>query len=109
MLGSLRQRPGFSPQFLLTMMRRFAKIDPAALDEIKARDLDPVALKRRWIEMSDRAEAAIERVANGQPDLPIGIAFLDADNQPRWVESAPGLKQHPPSIRGCLPRISGAG
>jgi len=100
--------PGFSPLFLLTMMRRFAKIDPASLDEIKARDLDPIDLKRRWIAMSDRAEAAIERVANSQPELPIGIAFLDADKIPRWVESAPDLVQHPPSVRGCWPTISNA-
>ncbi len=99
--------PGFSPLFLLKMMRRFAKIDPVTLDEIKARDLDPIDLKRRWIDMADRAEAAMERVANAQPDLPIGIAFLDGEQVPCWVEASPELIQHPPTVRGCLPRVSG--
>jgi hypothetical protein len=101
--------PGFSPLFLLKMMRRFAKIDPVTLDEIKARELDPIDLKRKWIDMSDRAEAAMERVANQQPDLPIGIAFLDQNNTPRWFEHSPDLMQHPPTVRGCLPQLADGG
>jgi hypothetical protein len=49
--------PGFTPLSLLKMMRRFAKIDPAKLEEIQARMLDPIKLKMAWIEMSDAAEA----------------------------------------------------
>jgi adenosylmethionine-8-amino-7-oxononanoate aminotransferase len=41
------------------MMKRFAKVSPTELDKIKARALDPVALKMAWIEMSDEAEAKI--------------------------------------------------
>jgi hypothetical protein len=48
--------PGFTPISLLKMMRRFARIDPRELDKIKARALDPVALKTTWTEMSDQAE-----------------------------------------------------
>src|SRR5437867_12725826 len=45
--------PGFSPLSLLTIMKRFAKVSPAELDKIKARALNPMALKKAWIEMSD--------------------------------------------------------
>ena len=45
--------PGFTPLSLLKMMRRFAKIDPAKLEEIQARALDPMKLKIAWIEMSN--------------------------------------------------------
>ena len=37
--------PGYGPLALLAMMRRFARINPAKLQEIQARKLDPVALK----------------------------------------------------------------
>jgi len=46
--------PGFTPLSLLKMMRRFAKINPTELDKIKARALDPVALKMAWIEITQR-------------------------------------------------------
>src|SRR5205814_4095770 len=55
--------PGFTPLSLLKMMKRFARIDPAKLEEIQARALDPVALKMAWIEMSDAAEAKMICVA----------------------------------------------
>ncbi len=97
--------PGFSPLSLLKMMRRFARIDPTELDKIKARNLDPRALKEAWIEMSDFAEAEMERIANGQPDLPIGIAFVDATGHPRWLTHAGPLTPHAPCVRGCLPRL----
>ena len=88
-------------------MRRFARVDPAKLDLIQARQLDPRALKRAWIEMSDYAEAQMTHLADTQPDLPIGVAFVDAASQPRWMGDDPALKIHAPSIRGCLPCISG--
>ncbi len=74
--------PGFSPLSLLKMMRRFARVDPMELDKIKARNLVPRFLKEAWIAMSDYAEAEMERVANEQPDLPIGVAFVNADGVP---------------------------
>jgi hypothetical protein len=50
---------GFRPMLLLEMMRRFARINPRQLESIQTRQLDPVALKRDWIAMSDRADAEI--------------------------------------------------
>ncbi len=99
--------PGFTPLSLLKMMRRFAKVDPAKLEEIKARALDPVALKMAWIEMSDAAEAGMTRVADEQPDLPIGVAFVDAAGKPGWIGEDPTLRVHLPSMRGCWPVVRG--
>ena len=41
--------PGFTPLSLLKMMRRFARLDPAKLEEIRAHVIDPRALKEAWI------------------------------------------------------------
>jgi len=95
--------PGFSPMSLLKMMLRFARIRPETLAEIKACDLDPIQMKEQWIEMSDEAAEAIERVSNEQADLPIGCAFLDADLKPCWVEDRDDLQIHFGSLRGCWP------
>ena len=97
--------PGFSPLFLLKMMLRFARVDPTKLREIQARNLDPIELKKDWITMSDNADAAIERIADKQPDLPIGCAFLDRNGTPKWIEDEPGRTQHFGSVRGCIPQI----
>ncbi len=98
--------PGFSPLSLLKMMLRFARIRPETLDEIKARNLDPIQMKEDWIAMSDEAAAALERVSNGQPDLPIGCAFLDKDFTPRWIEDSDDLQIHFGSVRGCWPQFA---
>ena len=99
--------PGFSPLSLLGLMRRFAKIDPLKLHEIQARNLDPQALKRAWIEMSDEADAKITHLADTLPDTPIGVAFVDAAGHPGWPGDTPALTIHHPRIRGCLPRVDG--
>jgi hypothetical protein len=99
--------PGFSPLALLAMMRRFARISPTELAEIQACNLDPRVLKAEWTEMFVLAEEQMTRLADTQPDMPIGIAFVDAAGQPGWIGDNPALKPHAPSIRGCLPRLSG--
>jgi hypothetical protein len=101
--------PGFSPLFLLEMMKRFARINPRQLEAIQARDIDPVALKRAWIEMSDQAEIEITRIADVQPTLPIGVAFVDANGKPGWIGDDSARTIHRPSVRGCWPRIAGSG
>lgn len=97
---------GFSPLFLLEMMRRFARITRATLKEIQARQLDPIELKRAWIAMSDRADAEITRIADTQPDTPIGVAFVDGKGKPGWIGNHADLQIHRPTVRGCLPTIS---
>lgn len=56
--------PGFTPLSLLGMMRRFARIDPVELEQIRARALDPVALKAEWVAVSDAAELAMTEFAD---------------------------------------------
>lgn len=97
--------PGFSPGLLLEMMRRFARVHPDKLKSIQARELDPVALKVAWIEMSDYAERQFELVADSQPDMPIGVAFVDKNGKPGWIGDDPTLQIHRPSICGCLPVV----
>ena len=99
--------PGFSPLSLLKMMKRFARVDPAKLEEIQARALDPKILKMAWIEMSDEAEAKMIRLADEQPDLPIGVAFVDANGRPGWIGDDASLRLHAPSVRGCWPVVHG--
>lgn len=99
--------PGFSPLSLLKMMRRFARVSPTELDKIKARALDPKVLKVAWIEMSDEAEAKMVKLADEQPDLPIGVAFVDADGKPGWLGDDPSLRMHAPCVRGCWPTVHG--
>jgi hypothetical protein len=89
------------------MMKRFAKVSPTELDKIKARALEPVALKTAWIEMSDAAEAQITRLADERPDLPIGIAFVDPEGKPGWIGDNPSLRPHAPSVKGCWPVVHG--
>ncbi|HEX9563971.1 MAG TPA: hypothetical protein VF981_08370 [Gemmatimonadaceae bacterium] len=97
--------PGFTPLSLLAMMRRFARVDPAELDKIRARDLDPTELKAEWVSVSDAAETAMTALADARPEVPIGVAFVDSAGQPGWVGDNPGLQLHEPSIRGCWPTV----
>jgi len=99
--------PGFTPLSLLGMMRRFARVDPVELGKIRARALDPVALKAEWVARSDEAEAQTTAVADARPDVPIGVAFVDAAGTPRWIGDDPSLSVHGPSVRGCWPTVHG--
>lgn len=98
--------PGFTPTLLLEMMRRFARLNPRQLETIQARQLDPVELKKQWIDISERADAAINQLADTRPDLPIGVAFVNDHGQPGWIGNDPELRIHHPSVRGCWPTIT---
>lgn len=98
---------GFSPLFLLEMMKRFARITPGTLKEIQARQLDPIELKKAWIAMSDRAEVEITRLADTRPEIPIGVAFVNAQGLPGWIGGDTNLRIHRPCVRGCLPVVQG--
>ena len=97
--------PGFTPLSLLGMMRRFARVDPTEMDKIRAKDLEPTALKSVWITISDEAEAAMTALADARPDTPIGVAFVDSSGQPGWIGDNAQLRVHAPSVRGCWPTI----
>jgi hypothetical protein len=93
---------------LLEMMRRFARINPRQLETIQARNFDPIELKKSWIAMSDRAEAEITRIADTMPEIPIGVAFVDAAGKLGWIGHDTTLRVHRPSTRGCWPTITPA-
>ena len=99
--------PGFNPLSLLTMMRRFARIDPLRLGEIQARNLNPRALKEAWTQMAIDAAEEITRLADTRPDTPIGVAFVDSAGRPGWLGDNPSLCVRYPSFRGCVPRLNG--
>ncbi|MFM8230633.1 MAG: nucleotidyl transferase AbiEii/AbiGii toxin family protein [Chthoniobacterales bacterium] len=96
---------GFNPLSLFEMVMRFARIDPVDLDKIKARHLDPVALKQEWIAASDQAREEMTALADEKPDTPIGVAFVDAVGEPGWIRRNPALRVHHPSLRGCWPVV----
>jgi hypothetical protein len=96
---------GFNPMSLFQMVMRFARIDPVDLDRIKARHLDPVALKEEWIAASDQAREEMTALADEQPDTPIGVAFVDDKGEPGWIRRDPSLRVHYPSLRGCWPTV----
>ncbi|MBE7498671.1 MAG: hypothetical protein HS117_27345 [Verrucomicrobiaceae bacterium] len=98
---------GYSPMLLLDMMRRFARINPRQLETIQARQLDPIELKKAWIAMSDRADTEITRLADTQPEIPIGVAFVNENGEPGWIGNDSTLRIHRPSVRGCLPVVKG--
>ena len=100
---------GYSPLFLIQMMKRFAKVTPEEVAEVKARNIDLIELKKAWIEMSDEAEREMTALADEEPDMPIGVAFLDQRGKPGWFRDDHSLNIHPVSVRGCWPRIEGGG
>ncbi len=59
-----------------------------------------------WIEMSDRAEAEITRIADTLTDTPIGIAFVDSNRKPGWIGNDEALRPHAASVRGCWPTVT---
>jgi hypothetical protein len=65
-------------------------------------------MKREWIEICDFAEAEMIQMADTMLDLPIGVAFLDADGRPGWIGRDLTLKVHAISLRGCWPVMHGA-
>lgn len=44
-------------------------------------------------------------LADERPDLPIGVAFVDAAGKPGWIGDDPTLRPHAPSVRGCWPTV----
>ena len=99
--------PGFTPPELLAWMRRFARISPEEVHEIKATEIDPIDLKRQWLEISARADNALQELANREPDLPVGVAFLDDQRIPTWPLPGDPIRIHPPTIGGCWPKLGG--
>lgn len=97
---------GFSPILLIQLMKRFAKVTKDEVAEVKARNIDLIELKKAWIEISDEAEQELIGLADEEPEMPIGVAFLNEKGEPGWYRDDPSLTIHPITVRGCLPRFS---
>lgn len=52
-----------------------------------------------------QAEARITHLADTQPDMPIGVAFVDREDKPGWIGDDPSPSVHHPSVCGCCPTI----
>ena len=95
--------PGWTPTLLLEQMRRNAKMERAAIEEMRAR-IEPVALKARWLKIADDAETFI--VTAARVGLEIGLAFLSADGALLWHDH-PSATPHRASLGGVVPRLGG--
>lgn len=98
--------PGYNPLMLLEQMRRSARIDPGDLPLLKARQLDPQALKRHWLAVATAAEASMTAMADSSPDTATGVVFLDSAGAWRWPGSPREtltLIRHQASVGGCIP------
>jgi hypothetical protein len=69
----------------------------------------PLTALQKTPEMSDAAEDEITRLADQRPDLPIGVAFVDAAGKPGWIGNDGSLRPHAPSVRGCWSVVHGVG
>lgn len=68
--------PGWTPMLLLEPMRRNARVEPVAIEEMRAR-IEPSELKSRWLQCAEEAETRFLHAA--QADIEIGVAFLSSD------------------------------
>ena len=64
-------------------------------------------MKEEWTDFHDKARQELTFLADEQPDMPIGVAFVDKKGEPGWIRSNPALKIHAPTLRGCWPSIDG--
>lgn len=95
--------PGWTPLSLLEQMRRNARIDMAALNEMHAR-IEPTELKQCWLKLAEETETEILLAA--QLGKEIGVAFLRPDGQVAWHNEAHTII-HRPSLGGVIPRLTG--
>lgn len=96
--------PGWTPTLLLEQMRRNARIDRAALDEMRA-NIDAVAVKQRWLDIAAKAEAEI--LAAAKLGLEPGLVFIDHHGAIAWHDT-PGAQPHRATLGGVVPRLIGA-
>ena len=54
-----------------------------------------------------RGDGSVAGRSEPAPDLPIGVAFVDASGKPGWIGNDPALRLHGPSVRGYWPTVHG--
>jgi hypothetical protein len=95
--------PGFNPMSLLEQMRRFSKIDAAALVEMRC-SFTPVELKQKWLRIAEDTEIAITTAADA--GVEVGVVFLAPDGAVKWFDT-PAATIHRAALGGVIPRLGG--
>ena len=95
--------PGFTPGLLLEQMRRNARIELLAMEEMGL-SMQPSELKSKWLEIARETEAAI--LAAGHAGVEPGVVFLAPDGSVKWFDT-PGATIHRATLGGVIPRLGG--
>jgi hypothetical protein len=94
--------PGYTPDLLLEMLSRNARITPDLLSrELLRTPIDPKQLKLRWIAALQAARELIRTL----PAQHLGCVFVDFDGTALHTP-APGSIPRAGSVRGALPVIA---
>lgn len=100
--------PGLTPQMILEWTRRQTYYTPEQVKEVQVtKPLDPVQLRRDWLQMASEAEALVSQL----PPEERGCLYLDAHGKPVCPDpKSPDfskLTRHYGSVKGAWPRIVG--
>lgn len=93
--------PGFTPDLLLDLIGRNARVTPDALAREALREpIDPRQLKLRWLDAHAQARALIRTL----PAAELGCVYVDREGT---VSRVPGPtdRAHAGSVRGALPTV----
>ncbi len=94
--------PGFTPELILEMIARNARITPDLLAQETLRvEVDPKQIKLRWIKALDQAHAMVKQLKPTQ----LGCLYINKKGE---VNHTPGSKDkaHYGSIRGACPILA---
>ncbi len=95
--------PGFTPGLLLEQMRRNARIELVAMEEMGV-TMQPSELKLKWLDIARETETAI--LAAGHAGVEPGVVFLAPDGSVKWFDT-PGATIHRATLGGVIPRLGG--
>lgn len=93
--------PGFTPDLLLDLIARNARVTPDVLAREALREpLDPKALKRRWLDALSEARMLVRTL----PAAEVGCVYVSPDGAVARVPG-PGDRARFGSVRGALPTV----
>jgi hypothetical protein len=92
--------PGFTPDLILELLSRNARITPdlLAVEQLRA-PLDPVQLKRDWLRALDEARSLVDQL----PPDSLGCVFVNSSGVvPRMIDPNASLDRRFGSVGGCV-------
>jgi hypothetical protein len=95
--------PGFTPDLLLELLSRNARITPdlLAVEQLRS-PLDPIQLKRDWLCALNEARSLVDQL----PAESLGCVFVNsAGHVPRTVDPKSLLARRFGSVGGCLAQV----